>query len=110
MRGARILLLGLTYKAGTSDFRESPSIVVAERLRALGADLVACDEHVPDVARPGLPCPLVDFTPEELASADLVLLLVDHLEFRPELIAEHARLVFDTKGALRGHEFRGETL
>jgi UDP-N-acetyl-D-mannosaminuronic acid dehydrogenase/UDP-N-acetyl-D-glucosamine dehydrogenase len=110
VRGARILLLGLTYKAGTSDFRESPSIVVAERLRALGADLVACDDHVPDVARPGLPCPLVDFTAEELARADLVLLLVDHPEFRPDLIVEHARLVFDTKGALRGHEFHGETL
>jgi nucleotide sugar dehydrogenase len=110
VRGARILLLGLTYKAGTSDFRESPSIVVAERLRALGADLVACDDHVPDVARPGLPCPLVDFTADELAAADLVLLLVDHPEFRPDLIVEHARLVFDTKGTLRGHEFRGETL
>ena len=110
VRGSRILLLGLTYKAGTSDFRESPAIVVAERLQALGADLVACDDHVPELARPALPCSLVPFTAEELAAADLVILLVDHPEFRPELVAEHARLVFDAKGALREQRFRGETL
>jgi nucleotide sugar dehydrogenase len=110
VRGSRVLLLGLTYKAGTSDFRESPSLVIAERLLALGADLVACDGHVPEVAKAALPCPLVEYGPEELAAADLVVLLVDHAEFDPAEIAHHAQLVFDTRGRLRGHEFRGETL
>jgi UDP-N-acetyl-D-mannosaminuronic acid dehydrogenase/UDP-N-acetyl-D-glucosamine dehydrogenase len=110
VRGTRILLLGLTYKAGTSDFRESPSLVVAERLLALGADLVACDAHVPAVAAPGLPCPLVEYGPAELGAADLVVVLVEHPEFDPGEIAAHSRLVFDTRGALRGHEFQGELL
>ena len=43
VRGSRILVLGLAYKAGTSDWRESPSMAVVERLLGLGADVRACD-------------------------------------------------------------------
>jgi UDP-N-acetyl-D-glucosamine dehydrogenase len=111
VRGTRILLLGLAYKAGTSDFRESPSIAVAERLAALGAELRACDPHVPDVGPADLHgLTLVPFSAEELAAADLVVLLVDHPEFDPDVIATHAPLVFDTKAVLRGRAFRGELL
>jgi nucleotide sugar dehydrogenase len=110
VHGTKILLLGLTYKAGTSDWRESPSIVVADRLAALGADLSACDPHIPDVNATGLDLPLVEFGPEALAAADLVVVLVDHPEFDCQVIAEHARLVFDAKGILRETSFTGEVL
>lgn len=110
VRGTRILLLGIAYKAATSDWRESPSIAVAERLAALGADLRACDPHIPAVLQPGLQMELVDFTPESLGAADLVLLLVDHPEFDPDEICRHSSLVFDAKGSLRGRSFAGETL
>jgi UDP-N-acetyl-D-glucosamine dehydrogenase len=109
VNGTKVLLLGLAYKAGTSDFRESPSFAVAERLAHLGADLVACDPHATAVADlRGLP--LVDFTPEALADAELVVVLVDHPEFDPAVIAEHAPLVLDAKAILRGQDFRGELL
>jgi UDP-N-acetyl-D-mannosaminuronic acid dehydrogenase/UDP-N-acetyl-D-glucosamine dehydrogenase len=110
VHGTRILLLGLTYKAGTSDYRESPAIAVADRLAAMGADLVACDPHVPEAPRPQLPCPLVEWAPAVLDDAELVILLVDHPEFDPVTVAERAPLVFDTKGALRALPFTGETL
>jgi UDP-N-acetyl-D-glucosamine dehydrogenase len=110
VRGTRILLLGIAYKAATSDWRESPSIAVAERLAALGAELSACDPHIPEVLQPGLTMDLVDYTPETLAAADLVLVLVDHPEFDPEDICRHGKLVFDAKGILRGRPFAGETL
>ncbi len=110
VKGTRILLLGIAYKAATSDWRESPSIAVAERLRALGADLRACDPHIPAVLQPGLELELVDYCPESLADADLVLLLVDHPEFDADEICRHSRVVFDTKGILRGREFDGEIL
>ncbi|MCU1376482.1 MAG: nucleotide sugar dehydrogenase [Actinomycetia bacterium] len=111
VKGARVLLLGLAYKAGTSDFRESPSIVVADRLAALGADLRACDPHLADVNVADLHgLALVPFSVEELEAADLVVLLVDHAEFDPDVIARHAPLVFDTKAVLRGRDFRGELL
>ena len=110
VRGTKVLLLGLAYKAATSDWRESPSLAVADRLAALGADLQASDAHIPAALQTGLGLELVDFSPESLAAADLVVLLVDHPEFLPETICKHAPLVFDAKGVLRGRTFEGEIL
>jgi nucleotide sugar dehydrogenase len=110
LNGSRVLVLGLSYKAATSDWRESPSIAVVERLLGLGADVRACEPYQPDAVGPALPAPVVDCTVEELAAADLVLLLVDHPDFDLDEIAEHARLLLDTKGVMRPRAFSGETL
>jgi UDP-N-acetyl-D-mannosaminuronate dehydrogenase len=110
INGSRILLLGLAYKRSTSDWRESPSVHVADRLAASGAGIRFCDPHIPEVNARGVEHPLVPFEPAELAAADLVVVLVDHPEFDPATIATHARLVFDTKNHLAGHEFCGELL
>ena len=110
VKGTRILLLGMAYKAGTSDWRESPSIMVADRLAALGATLSACDPHIPHTLQSGLPVQFVDFGPEALAECDLAILLVDHPEFDPAMICEHSPLTFDTKGVLRGQLTAGEIL
>jgi nucleotide sugar dehydrogenase len=110
INGSRILLLGLAYKRSTSDWRESPSVHVADRLAASGADVRFCDPHIPEVNAHGLDHPLVPFEPAELDTADLVIVLVDHPEFDPATIAAHGRLVFDTKNHLAGHEFHGELL
>ena len=110
VKGRRILLLGVAYKAGTSDWRESPSIVVARKLAELGASLSFCDPQVSDDVDLGVEAARVDFTPETLASCDLAVVLVDHHEFDPAMIAEHAPLVFDAKSILRGHDMTGESL
>lgn len=110
VNGSRVLLLGLAYKKGTSDWRESPSVAVAERLAASGAEVIFCDPHIPEVNSVDLQFPLVDFTADELARADAVVLLVDHDEFDPATVASHGRLVFDTRNVLREVDFAGETL
>ena len=110
VKDTRILLLGLAYKASTSDWRESPSIVVAERLGALGAAITACDPYIARAKPPGLPFELVDFGKNALQSCDLAILLVDHPDFDPEMICAHAPLVFDAKGVLRGRTMNGEVL
>ena len=110
VNGSRVLLLGLAYKKGTSDWRESPSVAVASRLAASGAEVRFCDPYIPEVNTQHLEYPLVNFTVEELSASDLVIVLVDHPEFDPRVIAEHSPLVFDTKNLLRGHEYRGEVL
>jgi len=110
MNGSRVLVLGLSYKAATSDWRESPSLAVVERLLALGADVRACEPYLPDVGGPPVPVPVVSCSEAELAAADLVMLLVDHPDFPLADIARHARLVLDTKGVLRPHPFAGEVL
>jgi UDP-N-acetyl-D-glucosamine dehydrogenase len=110
VNGSRILLLGLAYKRGTSDWRESPSVQVAEQLAASGAEIVFCDPYIAEVNTHALRFPLVPFIADELAAADLVVLLVDHAEFDAATIAQHGRLVFDTKNLLRGQQFVGEVL
>jgi UDP-N-acetyl-D-mannosaminuronic acid dehydrogenase/UDP-N-acetyl-D-glucosamine dehydrogenase len=112
VRGSRVLVLGLAYKAGTSDWRESPSLDIVEKLVALGADVRAVEPHLPPIGDPDLPVPVavVDCTPDELAAADLVVLLVDHAELPLDDIADHAALVLDTRGVLRTRAFRGELL
>jgi UDP-N-acetyl-D-glucosamine dehydrogenase len=108
--GASILLLGLAYKASTSDWRESPSVKISHLLTAAGAEITICDPHV-DAGRAGEFAPrLVEFSDDVLSSVDLVVVLVDHPEFVPEFIATHASLVFDSKNHLSGVEFSGEAL
>jgi UDP-N-acetyl-D-glucosamine dehydrogenase len=110
VRGARILLLGLAYKSGTSDWRESASMVIARQLLALGADVYAHDPRVPTDAELVPPLPRVTCDANELRTADLVVILVDHPDLPYDEICEHARLVFDTKGCIRHRSFRGERL
>ena len=108
VRGARILTLGLAYKSGTSDCRESPAVAIVQRLMALGAEVRAHDAHVPHSAGPRTA--RVDCSIEELEAADLVLLLVDHPDLPYDLICERAGLVFDTRAVLKKGTFRGEVL
>ena len=110
VNGAKVLLLGLAYKAGTSDWRESPSVAVADRLAASGAEVRFCDPYIAQVNAQQVRFPLVPFAPENLAEADVVVVLVDHPEFDPATIASHSRRVFDTKNLLRGQTFTGEVL
>jgi nucleotide sugar dehydrogenase len=110
VNGSHIVLLGLAYKKGTSDWRESPSIRVADRLVASGANVRFCDPYIAAVNTGDLELPLVPFDCAELSAADVVVILVDHPEFDPTMIASHAALVFDTRNVMRDHEFAGETL
>lgn len=110
VNGTKVLLLGLAYKRGTSDWRESPSVHVAEALAESGAEVTFCDPYIADVNATGVEFPMVEWSAEALEAADLVVVLVDHPEFDPAMIARHARLVLDTKNLLRSVEFTGEVL
>ena len=55
VRGKRIAILGLTFKAGTDDVREAPSLVIIPKLEALGARVRAYDPAGMDQARKSLP-------------------------------------------------------
>ncbi len=62
LNGSRVLLLGLAYKKATSDWRESPSVHVAARLKTSGADVRFCDPYIPEVNALHLADSLVPFT------------------------------------------------
>ena len=101
LNGSRILLLGLSYKRNTGDARESPSLIVAERLLALGAEVRAVDPYVGE-GQVDARVTRTELSPEELAAADAVVLLVDHDDFDLSSVAGSARYVLDTRHRLSG--------
>ncbi|CAN5757879.1 nucleotide sugar dehydrogenase [soil metagenome] len=101
VNGSRILLLGLAYKRNTSDARESPSLVVADRLLGLGAEVRVVDLHVVE-GRVDARMTFAELNATELGAADAVVLLVDHDDFDLDLVTEHARFVLDTRHCLSG--------
>ncbi|MQY07195.1 nucleotide sugar dehydrogenase [Actinomadura macrotermitis] len=103
LKGAKVLLLGVTYKADIADERESPARPVARRLARLGADLSFHDPYVTEwrVRDTEVRFAGTDL-PAALEEADLVVVLADHAEYDAALLAGHSRLLFDTRGRTRG--------
>jgi nucleotide sugar dehydrogenase len=101
MKNAKVLLLGVTYKADIADQRESPARPVARRLRKMGADLSFHDPHVEDWEVDGVAVPRARVLYTALAEADLVVVVTDHAEYDAETLTRHAKLLFDTRGSTR---------
>jgi UDP-N-acetyl-D-glucosamine dehydrogenase len=102
VNGARILLLGVAYKANVSDMRESPAIEIAELLAQKGALLDYHDPHVPEFAVGHHVLKSVQLTDEALAAADLVVVVTDHAAVDYARVLGNAQRVFDTRNATRG--------
>jgi UDP-N-acetyl-D-glucosamine dehydrogenase len=105
VRGSRVLLLGVAYKAGVGDLRESPALKVIGLLRDLGAEVAYHDPHVPEVSDHGLSS--VDLA-EELPRADLVCVITAHPEVDYERVVAESRRVLDFRGVTR--DIRAENL
>jgi UDP-N-acetyl-D-glucosamine dehydrogenase len=97
VNGSKILLLGVSYKAGVGDTRESPAIKMIGLLEALGAEISYNDPHVPEL-RPDLHS--VELGPA-LAEADLTILVTAHPETDLEQVVSSTDLVLDLRGATR---------
>jgi UDP-N-acetyl-D-glucosamine dehydrogenase len=100
MRGARILLLGVTYKRDVADQRESPAVAIGRKLRARGADLTYHDPYVATWSLAGEPVRLAEDLDAELAAADLVILLQDHSAYDLDQVSRGAGRILDTRGRL----------
>lgn len=104
LNGAKVLALGIAYKRDVDDMRESPSVLVMERLRDWGANLAYSDPNVPvfpEMREHDFDLSSVDLTPESLTDFDAVLLLTDHSDFDYEMIKNHASLLIDSRGKFR---------
>jgi UDP-N-acetyl-D-glucosamine dehydrogenase len=103
LKGSRVLVLGLSYKANIDDDRESPSFEIIEKLREGGATAAYCDPYIP-VARPGrehdiglasVPC-----SGEEFARHDVLVVATAHDDFRVPSLYRDVRLVVDTRNLM----------
>ena len=100
-RGSRVLLLGVAYKSGVGDLRESPALRIAELLRDLGAEVSYHDPHVSEVAELGLRSLELG---EALADCDVACVVTAHPEVDYERVVADAPLVVDFRGVTRGIE------
>jgi UDP-N-acetyl-D-glucosamine dehydrogenase len=98
VKGARISIIGVSYKPGVGDVRESPALKIVSLLRELGAEVLYHDPHVPELPDFGL-----SSTPFEqaIADADLALIVTAHPGVDHDEIARRARLVVDLRGVTR---------
>ncbi|MEZ0090352.1 nucleotide sugar dehydrogenase [Streptacidiphilus sp. EB129] len=102
VNGSRILLLGLAYKKNTGDARESPALRISQLLLDMGAEVRAADPHVVESMKVDARLIRVEPTPEELAAADMVVLLTDHDSFDYDEVTAHAAFVLDCRRRLSG--------
>ena len=96
-----MLLLGVSYKAGVGDIRESPALKIVRLLRELGAEVSYHDPHVPELADLELASAGLE---EALGSADLVCIVTAHPTVDYAEVVERASLVIDFRGVTRGIE------
>ncbi|QNP70705.1 nucleotide sugar dehydrogenase [Streptomyces roseirectus] len=98
-RGARVLLLGVTYKQDLADQQNTPAREIAVRLMELGASVSYHDPHVPSWNVLDRPVPRADSLYEAAADADLTILLQQHRTYDLQGLSVKAQLLLDTRGA-----------
>jgi UDP-N-acetyl-D-glucosamine dehydrogenase len=101
VNGARILILGVAYKASVDDMRESPALDVIKGLLNRGGDIRYHDPFVAECEIAGQPMKSVDLTEEELKTSDLVVVLTDHPNVDYERVVKIGPRVFDTRNATK---------
>ncbi|MFF5369166.1 nucleotide sugar dehydrogenase [Streptomyces sp. NPDC013187] len=98
-RGARVLLIGVTYKPDLADLQGTPAQEVALRLMELGASVSYHDPYVPAWSVLDRPIPRADSLYEAAADADLTILLQQHRTYDLQGLSVKAQLLLDTRGA-----------
>jgi UDP-N-acetyl-D-glucosamine dehydrogenase len=101
VNGAKLLLLGVAYKADVSDVRESPALDIANLLLERGGDVCFHDPHVSELRLDGHTLKSSDLTDEQISGADLVVILTDHSSIDYGRVVRLAHRVYDTRNATR---------
>ena len=100
VRGSRVTLLGVAYKPGVGDTRESPALKIAALLDARGAEVVYHDPHVTELPGSGLRSQPLD---EALQGSEVAVIVTAHADVDLGVVARDAPLVVDLRGVTR-HE------
>jgi UDP-N-acetyl-D-glucosamine dehydrogenase len=97
VKGSRVAILGVSYKAGIGDLRESPALKIIRLLADRGADLVYHDPHVPELPQGMRSLPLE----QALDGADLAVIVTAHPEVDLQAVIRDAPRVVDLRGVTR---------
>jgi UDP-N-acetyl-D-glucosamine dehydrogenase len=103
LKGSRVLVLGLSYKANIDDCRESPSFELLEKLTDAGANVQYCDPFFPQMPRTrkynfelrSVPC-----TADAFAQFDALVIATAHDEFKNPELYRRAKLIIDSRNMI----------
>ncbi len=104
INGSSILVIGIAYKKDVDDLRESPALVIIDKLLKHGAEVRYHDQFIPVIPQLrefSFDMQSTPLTPETIRAADLVLIVTDHSTVDYKSIAENADLILDTRNAMR---------
>jgi UDP-N-acetyl-D-glucosamine dehydrogenase len=105
LKGSRVHVLGVAYKRDIDDVRESPALDIIHLLGRRGAKVSYSDPYVPKLRADGVVPQMDAIDPEKgAADADCIVIVTDHKKFDYPRIIKRARLIVDTRNALKGHE------
>ncbi len=106
VKGSRILILGVAYKANVSDLRESPALDIIYLLQAKGAEIAYNDPYVADLNEDGISLRSMSLNPERLQQMDCVVITTAHSSYDWKWIASHCQLIVDTRNATKNVELK----
>jgi UDP-N-acetyl-D-glucosamine dehydrogenase len=101
VNGAKIALIGVSYKAGVGDMREAPALKMILLLAGLGADLRYHDPYVPELRDSGLRSMELDAV---LDDCDAAVIVTAHPDVDHQAVIERAPITVDLRGITRGIE------
>ena len=96
IKGTKIGLLGLSYKANIGDLRESPSLEIQERLKDLGAEVIVCDPYVEDT----------NSLSETIDNVEALVLATNHKEFLENKNWGGVKVIVDGRNCLNREEIK----
>ena len=101
IKGARIFMMGATYKKDVKDLRESPALEILAILKKQGAKVQFYDPYISYLDIGGLKMKGSRLTSQALRTSDCVVIATDHTAVDYRFVAAHARLILDTRGKYR---------
>jgi len=110
LKGAKIFILGVTYKKDVNDLRESPALEIIEMLRKRKVALKYYDPYIPYIDIGGIKEKASFVTKTLLKKQDLVLIVTDHSKLDYKMIALESNLIFDTRNVLKRNKITGNNI
>jgi UDP-N-acetyl-D-glucosamine dehydrogenase len=101
--GAKVLVIGLSYKRDIDDLRESPALPICELLRNHGAMVNYHDPYIPSCLIGGQQLRSIELTAQLLQWTDCVVIVTDHSCLDKDLLVSNATLIVDTRNCLRAY-------
>ncbi|MCD4689833.1 nucleotide sugar dehydrogenase [bacterium] len=104
VRGSRILMLGVAYKADIDDLRESPALDILRLLKDKGANVAYADPYVPTLVEGGMKMRSVDVDTAALREYDCLVVATAHSSFDYDAIVAAGVPIVDSRNALKGFD------